>query len=367
MDHDAPNHDRPASDLHSPPPLAGEDHLPEVEPPSARFIIQLFVVPALIVTIVFSIWLLFSWLVHRTTMNPDQLIQGLQSSNVARWQRAMELADLLRDERYADFRQDTTAAGKLATILDRELDNVQSGGETDEKAEKLRFFLCRALGEFRVNEGLDVLLKAAATNRSPGDQFVRRGAIQAIAVRASILAQLDPPQALSDPNLESTLQSLSRDEDELIRSETAYALGRIGTPAALALLETMVDDPHADTRYNAAVGLAQHGNALAADTLAEMLDPDEMASVSEEQYEAAQFFKRGLIMTSALEAVETLAEQTPTADFSAVIESLERLVSADADQLREAQIRSAVVLRARQVLAHLQGLAREAEVAKPSP
>ena len=36
----------------------------------------------------------------------------------------------------------------------------------------------------------------------------------------------------------------------------------------------MVDDPHADTRYNAAIALAQHGNVAAIPTLAEMLDPD---------------------------------------------------------------------------------------------
>jgi HEAT repeat protein len=229
----------------------------------------------------------------------------------------------------------------------------------DEEAATLRYFLCRALGEFRVSEGLDVLVKAATTNRDPNEQIVRRGAIQAIAVRASNLAQLDPPRPLSDPELETTLFRLSSDADDLVRSETAYALGRIATPASLTRLETMVDDPHADTRYNAAVALAQHGNARAAETLADMLDPDEMASVRQEENEQAQFDKRGLIMTSALEAVEALAKQIPSADFSAVIEVLERVNRADAGELQRARIHPGIVIRAKHTLELLRDRASE--------
>ena len=359
MDHDLPNRDGPASRPHSPPQVAGADLLPEVEAPSAGFILQLFVVPALIVIVVFLIWLLFSWLVHRTTMNPEELIQGLQSSSVARWQRASELADLLRNERYAEIRQNPAAAAKLAAILDRELDAAESSGGTNEEAVMLRFFLCRALGEFCVTEGFDVLIKAATTDRGPDDQFVRRGAIQAIAVRVFNLSQLDPPQGVSGSELESALQSLAGDDDDLIRSETAYALGRIGTPASLTQLESMVDDPHTDTRYNAAVALAEHGNSQAVDTLAEMLDPLEMESVRQEGNEPAQFYKRGLIMTSALEAVEALASQSSGTDFSDVIEVLERVVRADAEQLHAARIRPAIVGRAEQVSKLLQARASE--------
>ena len=43
---------------------AGDDLLPPVEPPSAGFIIQLFVVPALIVLVIVSVWFTFSWLVR---------------------------------------------------------------------------------------------------------------------------------------------------------------------------------------------------------------------------------------------------------------------------------------------------------------
>lgn len=330
----------------------GAELLPPVETPSASFILQLFVVPALIVLVVVSVWLMFTWLVHRTSAQPEDLIQGLQGSSVARWQRASELAGMLSDKRYADFQTSSAAATKLADILDREIDAAKSSEEgMQQEAVTLRYFLCRALGEFRVADGLNVLLKAAATNRDPREEEVRRGAIQAIAVRASNLAQLQPPQVLSDPELEPTLFQLAGDPDELVRSETAYALGRIGTPACLERLQGMLGDSFADARYNAAVALAQHGDVKALPVLAEMLSPDEMASVEQEKGADAQFFKRSLVMSGALDAIDKLVKAHPDADYSSVTKALDEIVHADDAALDRARIRRPIVARARETLA----------------
>ncbi len=123
-------------------PLQGEDLLPPVEPPSGTFIVQLFVVPAVIVLLIVAVWLAVSWLVHRT--RPDDLIKGLQGSGVARWQRASELADILRNKRYAAFKRDANAAQTLAAVLKREIEASGSAGGMEEKEVMLRFFLCRA-------------------------------------------------------------------------------------------------------------------------------------------------------------------------------------------------------------------------------
>src|SRR4029079_6125191 len=79
-------------------PLAGDDLLPPVEPPSGRVILQLFVVPAVIVLLILVLWLMVSWLVHRT--RPKDLVQRLQGSGVARWQGASELAGLFGHQRF---------------------------------------------------------------------------------------------------------------------------------------------------------------------------------------------------------------------------------------------------------------------------
>jgi HEAT repeat protein len=333
----------------------GDDLLPPVEPPSAGFIIQLFVVPALIVLVIVSVWFTFSWLVRRTSTRPQDLIQGLeQGPSIARWQRASELADMLRNERFADFKRSPESAAQLAGILSREIDQAAAGDGMDEEEITLRYFLARALGEFEVQEGIDVLLKAASTGRSPSEQLVRRGALEAIAVRAFNLARLQPPQSIEHRDLYSTLSSLADDEEPFIRSQAAYTLGQIGTPEAIERLEVMADDPDPDTRYNAAIGLAHHGNEKAVETLAEMLDVEELASVREETDEQDRAFKRAVIVSNALQAVDELARRNSSADFSLVIESLERLSEADAEALAKVQIPSRVVSDARRALDSLQ-------------
>src|SRR5262245_57253683 len=195
--------------IESRPPL-GQELLPPVEQPSARFIIQLFVVPALIVILIVAVWLAFNWLVRSTELGPEQLIQGIeQGPNVARWQRARELADMLQDKRYPEFRQSHKAAADLARMLDREID--QAGMKEDDI--EFRKYLARALGEFDVEEGTDTLLKAAKTNRGADDEKVRDAAIQAIAVRAYNLSKLKAPVELSNPNLEPALLALAGDTD----------------------------------------------------------------------------------------------------------------------------------------------------------
>ncbi len=345
---------------------AGDDLLPPVEPPSAGFIIQLFVVPALIVLVIVSVWLTFTWLVRRTS--PEAMVQGLeQGPSVARWQRASELADMLRNKRFAEFKRNAEAANHLARILDREIDQAGTSDGMQEEQITLRYFLTRALGEFEVSDGVDVLLKAAETNRHPGEQLVRNGALEALAVRAYNLHQMEPPQELAHPNLYPTLARLAADEDARIRSQTAYALGQIGTPEAMKQLEALTDDPDPDTRYNAAVGLAHHGNEKAVETLAEMLDIDELLAMKAETGEQDPSFKRAVIVGNALQAVETLADQNPSADYSALIESLQQLAAADRETLNKAQLPSRVVSDARRVLEKLQAnmTARRAKVSDP--
>lgn len=317
-----------------PQPPAGDDLLPPVEPPSAGFIIQLFVVPALIVVLIVALWLAFNWLV-RAASTPADVIQGLdRGPSVARWQRASELADMLRDERFADLKKNSKDASSLARILDREID---AGGMTENDV-AFRDYLARALGEFEVQEGMDVLLKAATTNRDAREQKARDGAIQAIAVRAYNLQRLKPPQQIENPNLEPTLLRLAKDEDPAIRFQAAYALGKVGTPAAIEQLEVMVDDPDADTRYNAAVALAHRGNDKCIETLADMLDLEGHAAAIRKEDASGASPIRSVIVHTAIEAAIALARQNPGADLSPIESALQAIVDADPSTLAKAQL-----------------------------
>jgi HEAT repeat protein len=333
---------------------SGEEMLPPVEPPPAGFILQLFVIPALIVLVLLAVWQVPKWLVRRTSAQPNELIQRLeQGSSIARFQAAFDLANRLRDGQFAPFRRDPKAASELARILERQVEQAGQAGGMDDDEVRFRTYLARALGEFEVQEGIDALLTAAETNRDPREKIVRDAAVQAIAVRAYNLQQLKPPQELESPKLEPAFARLAADDDAVIRSQAAFALGKIGTPWSIALLEKMVGDPHADTRYNAAVGLAVRGDAKAVPMLAEMLALEDLPSAQEELTDQDRLNKRAIIVTNAVNATQELAKANATADFAPIVEALEAIVNADAAALTKARIPAAVVPKARAVLKEL--------------
>jgi hypothetical protein len=327
----------------------GNELLPPVEPPSAGFIVQLFVVPAFIVIVILGVWLLFNSLVRRSS--PEKVVEGLEGGPmVARWQRAKELGDMLRNERYAEFKRNPNAAANVARILDKEIDSARDNSGMREEDVMFRYFLAQALGRFEVAEGMDVLLKAAATDRDPRELLMRDGAAQAIAERIIILQQLDPPLAIENQAVESTLLRLAEDEERVLRNDAVFALGKLGTPAAIERLTVVVDDPEPDVRYNAALALAHRGNEKSVETLAEMLDPAETAALKNEENEAGRQQKRWVIVGSALKAAETLHQKNPNADLTPLTEALTRLADADAKTLDEAQLPDRVRIDARHVL-----------------
>lgn len=307
---DDPETNRPVDAL-----LSGDELLPPVEPPSAGFIIQLFVVPALIVVAVVCLWLLVTSLATSDAEDPEKIVEALRSSNQDRWQEAYELANMLQiEKRYPKLKRNAQLAGELAELLDEEIDAAQ----TDENSVKLRCFLCSTLGSFQVDEGLDVLLKAA---RDDPERDVRRDAINAIAVRAQHLAEQNPPRLLEHEGLVETLVALANQPDDLIRSQTAYALGVItlpegADPRLTDELEKLADDLYSDARYNAALALSRKGNLRAVEAVAEMLDRDAIAmSIAREESPAQQAYKRNTILRNALEAVDALQKQNPDVDL----------------------------------------------------
>jgi HEAT repeat protein len=307
-------------------PLPADEMLPPVEPPNAGFLLQLFVVPAVIVLVVVCLWMLVTSLASSDSEDPQKIISALRGSNQSRWQQAYELASMLQVEnRYSGLKTDTELAAELAKLLGEEIDAEQ----TDENSVKLRCFLCAALGAFQVDEGLDTLLKAA---RDDVEHDVRRYAINAIAVRAQQLAAGDEPRLLEHDRLVETFVALANQTDELIRSQAAYALGVItlpdGADPQLTLeLEKLADDLYADARYNAASALARKGNLRAVEAVVEMLDPDAIVmNIAREEIEVQQTHKRNTIVRNALSAVKALLEKNPQVDLPELRTAVEQFV-----------------------------------------
>jgi HEAT repeat protein len=325
---------------HPSDPVVPGDMLPPVEPPSAGFILQLFVVPGIIVVIIVMVWLLFHWVV-RTGNDPREYVQALQRENVNSWQAAVNLANALRTpgSQGTELRQNAALAGDLAAMLDKELDKP---GSTNEQSRMLRYFLCKSLGEFEIPAGLPALVKAAGTQRSDEESEVRLAALQAIAVLAENVGRAHPGESLSTPQVEQVLLEASSDADPRVRGTAALTAGVVGGEKLTARLVAMLGDSNPDVRYNAAIRLAAHGDARAAGVLAEMLDPEESAGVELEKVEELRPYKRALIVTNALVAAEQLLGKNPTADLSLLRHQLERLVASNPDKVQ--RVRAAELL-----------------------
>ena len=319
-------------------PLSAADALPPVEPPSAGFILQLFVVPGLIVVIIVMVWLMLNWLAHMGS-DPQSYVKALERNNEARWQAAVNLANALRSDR-GPLKNNSQIATQIAGILDREI----TAGSLKEGSITLRDFLCRALGEFNVPDGLPVLLKAASTQRGPEEAAVRRAALAAIALLADNVHTAGG--SLANEKLDSTLLEAANDSDPLVREVAAYAMGSVGTPELDVKLRSMLKDSYANARYNAATGLARRGDAAVVPVLVEMLDPEEMAGVVIEKDETARDSKRAVIVINALRSTDQLAKTNPTADLAPLQAAIEKLL--------EVKVQSQIKVQAADVLKQLQ-------------
>ncbi|MGD9723271.1 MAG: HEAT repeat domain-containing protein [Pirellulales bacterium] len=311
-----------------PPPqrFSPDDALPPVEPPSAGFILQLFVVPGVIVIVIVMIWLMFNWLAHMGS-GSEAYVRDLSRNNEARWQAAFNLANALRAERGStqpELTVDKRLAEQLAGILNDELE----AGSMDEKPITLRIYLSRALGEFRVDDGLPVLIKVASTERDPREGDARRAALEGIALLAANFPP-DDKRFVDHAKLREVLLEAAAADDPRTRAAAAVAMGVIGGAPFVDKLHFMLEDSHPDVRYNAALRLAHLGDAASVDVLTEMLDPQETAGVQAEKQKDMQGFKRALITINALRATQQLAQHNAGADLSVLQTSVEKLLASD--------------------------------------
>ena len=138
---------------------------------------------------------------------------------------------------------------------------------------------------------------------------------------------------------------LAADTDPAIRFQTAYALGHVGTPAAIKQLEVMVDDPDAGTRYNAA-SRARPSRQREVDRYADRDARYERSRpVCATKRTEGKAFKRTVIIVSAIDAAHALARQNKQANLAPIISALEQIASADKETLRKSECLAARCLR----------------------
>lgn len=300
-----------------------DDNLPPVQAPSAGFLMQLFVVPMVIVVVIVAVCLMFNWLAHMGT-KPEDLIDDLGKLNAGSWQKAMSLNNMLNHPSNAELRSNAAMAQRLATILDEQID----GGDMTPESIRLRMYLATALGVFEVETGLNSLLEAAETQRTPEEAVVRHTALEALARRAEVSNTMRTNMRNNKP-LMSLLSKAARetggpasdaDRDAQIRYRAAYALGVIGGDEAIEILNGLLSDAQQTVRFNAATGLARHGDPRALPRLLDMLQP-ELA----EDAEAEARIGAAVIVRNALRSIVQFHAQRPDYDLSEAITVIEQL------------------------------------------
>lgn len=264
----------------SPPPPPGPG-LPPVAPPTGSFIVRLFLVPGLIVTLVVVLLIVVRWFLS-TSASADSFLKRLDDPNPeVRWRAASDLSQrLLRDEKLAS---DGAFALQLADRLQRTL--AGSGAAEVELAKKINTlspdqreverrklepernyirFLTPCLGKFIVPVGVPVLEEMATrdSGAEPPEAAARqRYAVWALATLGENLKRFDKLKA---PDQDAILADLETARERYPHPEWATATieylkkRRAGRPDAFGIDRTMAkcavsEDP--SLRYFAAFAL----------------------------------------------------------------------------------------------------------------
>lgn len=244
------------------------DDLPPVQPPSAGFIVQLFVFPALIVMGVVAIWWMFG-MIAAGEQDWRKLLQDLHSQNLHVRNRAMYgLAQVLdQDSRRGSQGQNLRANREIAQGLADQLVLELKKSSTSREGLAIQEYLTRALG---MMDSLDSISPALQMALEPQrDVEIRKSAVVSFSFVAGRAKERGVP--LNDPKVIETLIQLSGDSTPILRQTAAFSLGLFDSPDATRQLEVLLENSDRMTAINAAIGLARSGSTKGFEVLRESL------------------------------------------------------------------------------------------------
>jgi len=256
------------------------DDLPPVQPPSAGFIVQLFVVPGLIVLAVVAVWAMFGR-IAAGDQDWRKLVQELQSPNTHIRNRAMYgLAQVLdQDRRQGEKGQHLSVNPEIAEGLSTQLMKELKSGSNSNETVSMQQYLTRAIGLLDPPETPDDIRKEP--NSSENDKLrssaaasmatalrlaleptrdieIRKSAAASIAFIAG--RALERGQPLEAPELVQALVEVSTDRQPIMRQAAAFALGLFRSPEATQQLRVLLGNDDGMTRINAAIALSRSGS-----------------------------------------------------------------------------------------------------------
>ena len=330
-----------------PEPATAPEDLPPVQPPSAGFIMQLFLIPAIIVAAVIGVWVLFGKL-GSAEQDWKQLVQDLGSENEhRRWRAASGLAHLLNaDRQRTEDRLKAVSEGtepgeqsalarnpKIADELVRLMEAQLDKPSTKDKDITHQEFLARTLGSLDLPDIVLPTLRRATDQRY--DQKVRASALSSIAMVVSRATSRG--ETIDSPPLVRTLIETSGDSSLLVKQFSAYTLGLTPTEEALDHLSALLSDADEMTRVNAAIALARNDRAEGFSVFTEVLDgsrdkPDLEALKrmrDDQRVEALNRYQieQPMMLNNTLKALSSLKEKLTPEQRTKLVSLLQPLAS----------------------------------------
>lgn len=304
-------------------PQASElsDDLPPVQPPSAGFIIQLFVVPGMIVAAVVLVWFAFGR-IAAVEQDWHSLVEELQSPNGHIRTRAMYgLSQVLeQDRRRGKDGQHLTQNREIATSLSDQLSRELKTNSSTSDSLSIQEYLTRAVGLLDVP---DVTMPALRLALEPTrDIEIRKSGVASIALIAGRALERETP--LNDPATVDALVELSADSLPLMRQTAAYALGLFTSDKVDQQLHVLLGNSDWKTCVNAAIALTRHENTDGLGVFKQALTA-KTPEKSDEQIEYS------MILTNSLRAITKLAPKMSEADRAEFREVLKPLINNHAD------------------------------------
>lgn len=233
------------------------DDLPVVEPPSAGFILQLFMVPGLIVAAVIGVWALFGQISSSEQDWRQQIVEMRSNNEHRRWRGANGLAQMLRaDIELGENGQQLSRNPAIAKELTELLKDLLDEPASDKELISQQSFVTTTIGWLDIHDTvIPVLLDAADPGR---DEIVRADAIRSLAL---IAGRADETGVRLDrTKLTDALLEYSRASSPLIRQLCAFTLGLVDGKGIEQRLRVLAEDDDANTQVNAAIALARRGS-----------------------------------------------------------------------------------------------------------
>ncbi len=317
----------PADTPDSPEGEALPDELPPVEPPSARFIVQLFVVPGLIVLAIVGVWALFGKL-SSSDQDWQSLVNEMRTTNKhRRWRGAYGLAQVLdidghRRETGQKLAANRDIAQELCLLTNEQLDK---SGKSEDDLKQLAF-LTRTLGMLDVNDlVLPMLQKSMQADQ---DREVRKNAIASVALIAGRAA--DKGRPIEDESIVEQLIVVTTDADSFVRQLGTYALGLIPGEQSRQRLTVLLESGDTNTRVNAAIGLSRQKSTAGYSLFTTVLD--EASGSGPVLDDANQKFQHLVALKNTIKAIGDLAAEFTSMQRAELLKRLQNISSEHSEQ-----------------------------------